>query len=90
MVFTKESFWVQLHNLPLAYMNEDIGRQVGDTIGVVKDCDVQEDGFSWGKVFRMYMELDLHKPISWERILNLMGDKVWVPLTYEKLPKLCF
>lgn len=49
MVFTKKSFWVQLHNLSLACMNEDVGRQVGDTIGVVKDYDVQEDALAGGR-----------------------------------------
>lgn len=36
------------------------------------------------------MELDLRKAVARGRTTNLMGNKLWVPLTYEKLPKLCF
>lgn len=39
MDFSKEAFWVQLHNLPIACMNAEIGNQIGSTIGVVKECD---------------------------------------------------
>lgn len=39
MDFSKESFWVQLHNLSLDCMNEDIGRQVRETINEVKAVD---------------------------------------------------
>lgn len=71
-------------------MNEDIGRQVGETIGKVTDFDVQKDSTGWGKVLRLLIQLDLNKPISQDKTLNLMGDKVWVPLTYKKLLKLYF
>lgn len=81
MDFSMESFWVQLHNLPLGCMHEDIGRQVGDTIIVVKACDVREDGSGWGKVLRMYIELDLCKPLPRGRTLNILGEKIWVPLS---------
>lgn len=72
-------------------MNEDMGRQVGETIRVVKECDVQEDDTRWEKLLKLYIEMDLHKLISWGRMLKyLRANKIWVSLIYEKLPKLCF
>lgn len=45
-------------------MNEKIGTQIGKTLGVVRACDVDEDGYRWAKVLRIYEEMDLDKPIS--------------------------
>lgn len=71
-------------------MNREIDMFIGSTIGWNIKCDVQEDGLTWGKVLKIYIELDLRKPISMGRTLNLKGNKTWVPLTYKKLPRLCF
>lgn len=90
MDFYRESFWVQLHNLSIAYMNEDMGNLIGNTIGLVKECDIQNDGSRWDTIWRVLIELDLHKPISKGRTLNVQGIKTWVPLTYKKLSRIYF
>lgn len=90
MPFDKEAFWVQMHNLSLAYMNDEIGHQIGDTIGKVLHCDVDENGNGWGQVLWVFIELDLQKAIPRGRPINIKGDKLWIPITYEKLPRLCF
>lgn len=43
MCFSKEEFWVQLHNLPLGCMNVDIETEIGKSIGKVVECDVHDD-----------------------------------------------
>lgn len=43
--FSKEIFWVHLHNLPIGCMDEKIGPQIGKTLGALKTCDVDVDGF---------------------------------------------
>lgn len=48
---------------------------------------VQEDGLGWEMVLEICIELDLHKPISRVRILNIKGNILWIPLTYEKFPR---
>lgn len=90
MSFDREALWVQLHHLPLACMNSDVGRQIGDTIRVVKEVDAQENGLAWGDFLKMKIEIDLRKLISQGRTVNVKGQKIWVPLKYEKLPKICF
>lgn len=71
MDFTTESFWVQMHNLPLDCMNEKFGH-LGSPFGKSQT------------VMLMKMEKDGGRTINFLRI------KMWVPLTYEKLPKLWF
>lgn len=90
MVFNKATFWIQMHDLPLSCINEDVGIQIGSTIGTVVECDVDEDGNGWGDVLRVFIEIDLLKAILRSRSINLKGKKLWVHFTYEKLSKLCF
>lgn len=35
MNFTKEAFWVKMHNLLLAYINVVVGVQIGNSFGLV-------------------------------------------------------
>lgn len=86
----REFFWLQMHDLPIACMNEEMGTFIGNTIGTVKECDVQNDGSGWDAVLRVLIELDIHKRITRGQTLNVKGIKTWAPLTYEKLLKNCF
>ncbi|XP_042958054.1 uncharacterized protein LOC122293569 [Carya illinoinensis] len=90
MNFDYEAFWVHLSNLSLACMNLEVGTQIGKTIGNVKEVDVREDGIGWGRYLRVKIELDLRKSIARGRTANVLGSRIWVPLSYEKLPKICF
>lgn len=56
----------------------------------MKACDVDVDGFGWGPVLRLCIEMDLQKPLARGHIINVRGTRLWVPLNYEKLSKLCF
>lgn len=64
--------------------------QIGAFIGRVKEVDVSGEGIEWGSHLRVKIELDLRKAIARGRTVNLEGNKLWVQLTYEKLPKICF
>lgn len=88
--FDPESFWVQMHNLPLGYIDQGMGEQIGGMIGNVVDIDVQEDGLAWGRYLRVNIECDLKKSIVRGRTMDIGGKRLWVPLQYEKLSKICF
>lgn len=90
MKFDREDFWVQINNLPLACMTRDIGFQIGATVGAVKDVDIRENGIGWGKYLRVKIEIDLQKMVARGRTSSIMKNKIWVPMKYVKLPKLCF
>ncbi|KAF5451920.1 hypothetical protein F2P56_026974 [Juglans regia] len=61
--FTHESFWVQLHNMPLAGMNREYGKLVASTIGNVLSVEVKEDGTGWGRSLRVKAEVNLTKAL---------------------------
>lgn len=61
---------IELHfDLPLSCMTE--GTEIGNSIGEVIQCDVGRDGACWGEVLRVYIEMELHKPIPRGRTLNV-------------------
>lgn len=75
MEFSKEAFWVQMHDLPITCMNQEMRTFIGNTIEEVKKCDVHTDGKAWGKVLRILIEINLLKPITRSRTLNIKGIK---------------
>lgn len=77
-------------NLPLACMGRDIGRKIGESVGTVETVDMDGDGIGWGKFLRVRIRLDLTKPLSRGRKLNIEGKVVWVTFQYERLLKFCF
>lgn len=87
MMFTAEMFQIHTHDLLMVCMNEEMGKLIGSAIGQVRDCDVDKDGKAWDQTLCTYIEIEIHKPLPRGRILNLSGNKTWILLTYEKLPK---
>lgn len=53
-----------MHNLPLCCIYTEIGKQIRNTIGVFKNCDVKDDGSGWGVVLRVCIEMELQKPTT--------------------------
>lgn len=43
-----------------------------------------------GTCLRILVEIELHLPLHRGQILNVKWEKVWMLITYKKLPKLCF
>lgn len=78
------------YNLPLGCMNADIGTQIGKSIGKVVQCDVDKEGNAWGTIFWIRIEIDLLKSLSRGKTINVKGDQLWIPLTYEKIPRVFF
>lgn len=74
--FNIEAFWMRMLDLPFGCMNKKMSNLIGNTIGIVKDYDVREDGTTWGKALQVFIEMDLQKPIYGSQTLNLQGNKV--------------
>ncbi|KAF5457896.1 hypothetical protein F2P56_021970 [Juglans regia] len=75
MIFEREDLWVQKHNLPLAYMTKKRGEQLGSAMGKVVDVDVQDDGSGWGCCLRVFIEMDLTKPLARGRTITAKVTK---------------
>ncbi|KAF5472279.1 hypothetical protein F2P56_009013 [Juglans regia] len=88
--FDYESFWIRMHNLPLSCMTKERGIQIGSTVGKVEKVDVQDDGCGWGCYLRVCIYVNLSQPLARGRTLKIKGESVWVPFSYEKMPRICF
>lgn len=88
--FEMVSFWVRMYNLSLACMEEDVGHQIGSTMGIVEAIDTDEEGIGWGKFLRVRVKVDLKQPISRGRMLKVKGKFIKLAFQYECLPHFCF
>jgi hypothetical protein len=88
--FDKAAFWVRMSNLPLACMSREVGLNIGSSMGVVEEVDVDDDGVGWGEFLRVRVILDLSKPLPRGRTIRVREKSVWVTFKYEKIPKFCF
>jgi hypothetical protein len=88
--FTHSPFWIQVHDMPLIYMNKKVGTKIGESLGVLEDVDVAGDGGGWGRSLRLRVSIDLRNPLERGRMLSLGGKNYWVSFKYERLPLLCF
>ncbi|KAH7561088.1 hypothetical protein JRO89_XS10G0172000 [Xanthoceras sorbifolium] len=74
MQFNKVAFWIQLHNVPLLFMNKEIGKFLGEQLGDFKEIDLGISGDCLEKYLRVRTAIDITQPLR--RILraNLLGN----------------
>ncbi|XP_059452415.1 uncharacterized protein LOC132183040 [Corylus avellana] len=80
----------QIHNMPLVCMNNEVGFNIGASLGEVEAVEANGDGIGWGKYLHIKVSIDLQKPLERGRALKFRGKSTWVSFKYEKLPKFCF
>jgi hypothetical protein len=88
--FNHSPFWVQVHDMPLLYMNQVVGMNIGESMGEVEDVDITRDGLGWGRCLRIRVKVNLQQPLERGQALQLGGKSYWVNFKYEKVPRLCF
>jgi len=90
MDFEKAAFWVRMYNLPLVCMGSAIGHQIGSTVGVVEDVEVNDGDVPWGEYLRVRILIDLAKPLDRGRKIMTKNKSTWVAFQYEKIPNFCY
>ncbi|XP_030963782.1 uncharacterized protein LOC115984941 [Quercus lobata] len=88
--FNKIAFWVQVHNIPIRYMNMAAAEKICEVLGEVVrglESSVNERG----NFIRVRVMMDVSVPISRGRVVTLeKGEQVWVNFKYERLPNICY
>jgi hypothetical protein len=74
MVFHHSPIWIQVHNMPMDYMNRGVGSKIGSSMGKVEEVAMAEDDVGWGRYLRIRMVIDLYQPLDRGRSLCLDGD----------------
>lgn len=88
--FDSEPFWIRFHNMPVACMNKECGEQIGGSLGKIVEMDLPEDGIGWGPYLRAKIDISRTNPLARGRTICVHGERVWIPIKYEKLPRICF
>ncbi|XP_042942902.1 uncharacterized protein LOC122277085 [Carya illinoinensis] len=90
VVFTKEPFWVQAHDMPMACMTKEVGMELFSGMEAILEVETDEGGCGWGCSLRAKVEVDITKPLIRGRFLTVDNVKRWIPFKYERLPAFCF
>lgn len=84
-------FWIQIHGLPFDCRGQSVVKAIGQRIGKVteEECELESRGVQQRKFIRLKVEMDLLKPLVKGFILMNEGEKKWLWIKYERLPKFC-
>ncbi|KAL5823058.1 hypothetical protein ACOSQ4_020958 [Xanthoceras sorbifolium] len=89
--FKSFSIWIQLYNVPLAWLNKDAGYFLGGMVGIVKEVDTGESGKCASSFIRARVLVDVSKPLIRGLTVKLEDDSCCsVVVCYERLPNFCY
>ena len=87
--FNYTSFWVQVHDIPVRFMNQKVAAGICSQVGtVIKKPEAEGEG---GSFMRIRVRVDITIPLSQGRRVSLgQGKEIWVSFKYECLPNICY
>lgn len=84
-------FWIQIHGLPVGYMSEVVGKQLGNFFGTFFQYDAKNNSSIWRECMRLRIRVDVRKPLKRKKkICKKDKTEVMVHCKYECLPDFCF
>lgn len=91
MKFEKATFWIQFHNVPVAYRTEQTARILGSRVGKVLNIGTNDADECWGRFLRVRVQVNVAEPLCRCLSITVEGSKqVWVTIRYERLPDFCY
>ncbi|XP_073147853.1 uncharacterized protein [Henckelia pumila] len=88
MQFDSTSMWVQLHNVPIAFLNRKILLKLGSRLGEIEEID---EGSSGSFLDKFRVKIDISKPLKYYLRAGICDkEDIIILLTYERLPDFCY
>lgn len=85
------NIWIQLYNLPVGYMLEAVGKQLGNCFGEYMEYDAKNNSSIWREYMRVRIKIDARKPLKRRKKITKKDGKVFVvDCKYERLGEFCF
>lgn len=84
-------FWIQIYDLPVGYMSEAVGKQLGNFFGSFLEYDSNNNSSILREFMRLKIRLDVRKPLKRKKkICKRDKTEVIVHCKYERLGDFCF
>lgn len=84
-------FWIQIYDLPVGFMSEAVGKQLGNFFGSFIQYDSNNNSSIWREFMRLKIRVDIRKPLKRKKkILKKDRTEVVVNCKYERLSDFCF
>ncbi|XP_063942974.1 uncharacterized protein LOC135150542 [Daucus carota subsp. sativus] len=91
VLLNEVEFWIQIYDLPVGYMSESIGKQLGNFFGTFVQYDSSNNKSIWREFMRIRIKVDVRRPLKRKKkICKKDKSDVIVHCKYEKLGDLCF
>lgn len=85
------AFWVQVHDVPIGFMTEVVGRVLGNFIGEFLEYDPRNNSDFWKSYMRIRVSVDVRKSLRRGNKINVGGDNIKVVrFKYERLSVFCY
>lgn len=62
--FTHVAFWVQIHNIPIVYIERDNVQKLGELLEMLLEVETDDDGECIGAYARVRTVIDITKPLE--------------------------
>lgn len=84
------NIWIQIHGLPMGFMTELVGKQLGNFFGDFLEYDTKNNTSIWRDCMRVKIRLDVRKPLKRKKkIVKKDGTELVVTCKYERLGEFC-
>lgn len=85
------NIWIQIHDLPMGFMTEAVGKALGNFFGEFLEYDTKNNTSIWRECMRIRIRLDVRRPLKRKKkITKKDGKEFIVTCKYERLGEFCF